>query len=54
LTSQVTPIMPDREQTNAKPTYAANALNNMGVVRFTGAQSLDITSSNDFATVIAF
>ena len=38
---------------NAKPTYAASALNNMGVVRFTAAQSLDITSSNDFSTVIA-
>jgi len=38
---------------NAKPTYAANTLNGMGVVRFTSAQSLDITSSNDFATVIA-
>jgi hypothetical protein len=38
---------------NAKPTYAANTLNGMGVVRFTSAQSLDITSSNDFSTVIA-
>ena len=38
---------------NAKPTYVANALNGMGGVRFTAAQSLDITSSNDFVTVIA-
>ena len=38
---------------NAKPTYAVNELNGMGVVRFTAAQSLNITSSNDFATVIA-
>ena len=38
---------------NAKPTYVANALNGMGGVRFTAAQSLNITSSNDFVTVIA-
>ncbi|MDB0031579.1 LamG domain-containing protein, partial [Opitutales bacterium] len=38
---------------NAKPTYVTNALNGMGGVRFTAAQSLNITSSNDFVTVIA-
>jgi hypothetical protein len=40
--------------TNAnKPTYAANALNGMGVVRFSAAQSFNISTSNDFVTVIA-
>ena len=40
--------------TNAnKPTYAENALNGMGVVRFTAAQSFNISTSNDFVTVVA-